>query len=299
MAEATTTEKPAQGEADAATETKARGLGWVPEDQFRGDKARWVDAKTFVQRGEEIMPILKQNNQRLEDELRAVRGQLTEAQQAIKDSQQAVKDLLEYQTEATLDAVKRTKKDLRSQLTAAREAQNFALIEEIEEQLDEAKTTETKVQEKVDKAKAAAKTPEPTPAPKGGLDPEFVAWHKDNAWFGVDKRRSAQLAVECQMLREDPANARLVGRAFFDKALENVDALLNPKSTHSRVDTGTTGGPASAPSKSGSPKGWSDLPQEARDVCNARETKFVGKGKPFKTKEEWQKHYITHYFAQE
>ena len=41
-----------------AVEQEARTLGWVPQEDFRGDKSRWVDAETFVQRGHEIMDLL-------------------------------------------------------------------------------------------------------------------------------------------------------------------------------------------------------------------------------------------------
>jgi hypothetical protein len=31
-----------------ARSTPRRSRGWAPEEEFKGDKARWVDAKTFV-----------------------------------------------------------------------------------------------------------------------------------------------------------------------------------------------------------------------------------------------------------
>ncbi len=29
-------------------ETQALAMGWIPEEKFRGDKAKWVDAETYV-----------------------------------------------------------------------------------------------------------------------------------------------------------------------------------------------------------------------------------------------------------
>ena len=45
--------KPAEGDEPPKpnpAEIKARAYGWVPEEEFTGDKTRWVDAKEFVSR---------------------------------------------------------------------------------------------------------------------------------------------------------------------------------------------------------------------------------------------------------
>lgn len=60
-------------------EAEARELGWVPEDEFKGDKARWVDAETFVKKGEEVMPLIKAQNARLKRELDSIKKDLRRA----------------------------------------------------------------------------------------------------------------------------------------------------------------------------------------------------------------------------
>ena len=61
------------------TEQEARNLGWVPQEEFRGDPGKWVDAETFVERGHTIMPILKSNNKKLEEQLRSQAAELEPA----------------------------------------------------------------------------------------------------------------------------------------------------------------------------------------------------------------------------
>ena len=39
-------------------EQEAITLGWVPQDQFKGDPAKWTDAETFVARGKEKVVLL-------------------------------------------------------------------------------------------------------------------------------------------------------------------------------------------------------------------------------------------------
>ena len=53
-------------EGEVNVEQEARTLGWVPQEEFKGDPNRWVDADTFVERGHTVMPILRKNNERLE-----------------------------------------------------------------------------------------------------------------------------------------------------------------------------------------------------------------------------------------
>src|SRR5260370_13868990 len=52
-------------------ESEASRQGWVPRDKYRGDAAKWVDAKTFVERGERFASHLQREvaslKQKLED----------------------------------------------------------------------------------------------------------------------------------------------------------------------------------------------------------------------------------------
>lgn len=279
-------------------EAQAKALGWVPKDQFRGDAERWVDAETFVRRGEEIMPILKQNNARLQAEVEGLRGQLTEAQETIKAAQESIEALKEYQTEATQEAVKKAKKDLMDQIAAAREAGDVKGELELTEQLDDVRQAERDVRN----ATKPTPTPKPTAAPAGTpgqptASPEWTAWQKDNPWFGTDRRRTALMIAEAEELRADPANKGLVGKAFFDKAAENAEAILNPVARHSKVESGA--GSATAPAGRPGKKGYNDLPQEAKDMCEHQAAKLVGKGRAFKDKAEWQAHYAKEYFGAE
>lgn len=50
-------------------EAEARSRGWLPEDEFKGDKGRWVDAQTFIERTDTVMPLLKADRDRLKREL--------------------------------------------------------------------------------------------------------------------------------------------------------------------------------------------------------------------------------------
>lgn len=56
---------------DPAVEQEARSMGWVPQEEFRGDLDKWRPADEFVQRGKEFLPIVQSQNRKLRDQLEA------------------------------------------------------------------------------------------------------------------------------------------------------------------------------------------------------------------------------------
>lgn len=273
-------------------EQKARGLGWVPKEEFRGSEDKWVDAETFVKRGEEVMPILRATNRRLEGDVEGLKGELASTKAALDEASEAISELKKHNTESARAAMKATKSTLRTQIRAAREAQDWEALETLEEQLDEVKETEREV------ARTPATTPPASPPPVAPpkVDPDFAAWKAENPWYGVDKRKTAFMHAEAALLREDAANANLKGKAFLEKAAEAAEATVNPRSTSSKVETGTGSGTSSS-GRTGSKKGYADLPSDAKAACDSRAEKLVGEKRAFKTKEEWRAHYADQYFA--
>ncbi len=60
-------------------EAEAKEHGWSPKEDFKGDPNRWVDAETFMKRADEMMPLLKAQNQKLKRDLDAIRKDLRRA----------------------------------------------------------------------------------------------------------------------------------------------------------------------------------------------------------------------------
>jgi hypothetical protein len=94
-------------------EVQARELGWSPKEEFKGDPERWIDAETFVKRGEELMPILKANNRKL-------LGEVMSLKEAVKASQDSISALKEFNSKINIREAKETKKVLVEQLKEAR-----------------------------------------------------------------------------------------------------------------------------------------------------------------------------------
>lgn len=265
-------------------EQEARTMGWVPQENFRGDPNKWVDAETFVERGHTVMPILKANNKRLEGELQKTSAEVQRLSQLFAASQESIQELQKVHTDATKAAVEKAKRDLLSELKSAKENGDVELEIQLTDQL-----TDLKAQQQA----AAAYTP-PPPAPSqpqgDAMHPDFAGWMQDNPWFGVDQRRTQKAMGIAQVLRSDPGNDNLTGRDFYDRILQEMDGA--PARNTSKVE----GSRPSGRSDSGAGgRAFSDLPADAKEACDRQARKVVGEGRAFKDMDSWRKYYTKLY----
>jgi hypothetical protein len=265
-----------------SVEDQAKQLGWTPQDQFRGDPEKWVDAETFVEKGKHIMPILQKNNERLQSELAALRQQQERQQQALATAQTALEDLQEKQTAQTQKAVDEARKELKAQIRIASENGDHEALAELTDQLTLMPT------------KAEAKAPEQRAPEQIPLPPDFVAWQNDNKWFGQDVRKTALANAVGAELRQN--GSTLIGRPFWDAVSAEVDKVFNPRPDPDRPGDDKVGGARNGAGGAGG-KGYSDLPADAKSACDADIRVKVGEGKRYKTAAEWRAKYAELYFG--
>lgn len=279
---------------ESTPEVTARSMGWRPKEEFRGDPDKWVDAQTFVDRGEHFLPILRANQKKLETENATLREEIRGVKSLLSASQDAISALKEFQSVETKRQVAEVKKQLTERLRTARDDGNVEVETQILDEL-----ADIRVAEKT----AAAPTPAPAPAPASApaVDPAFEAWvsRSENSWFGKDARKTSLAIGIGQELRADKANDNLVGEAFFNKVAEEVDAYLGNKSGpgSSKVE-GSRGGAGGSGGSAGG-KSFHSLPSDAKAACKDMERRMVGEGRAFKDVASWQAHYTKIYFSSE
>lgn len=243
---------------------EAREMGWVPLEEFRGEGDKWRSADEFVERGREILPILRKNKEELLKQNRQLRADIDE----MKDTFEEFKEHRKADRERIY---KQAIEDLKSRKVAAIADGNGELVVEIDDAIEEIRE-ESKKQPEVKQ-----KQPE-TPQ----VDPIFQEWVDDNEWFV--KNTSLQYAANAagaEILEETPG---LKGRKFLDKVAERVKERY-PEKFSVRRDApaaveGNTGNPRSTKKKS-----YETLPAEAKSACD----KFVKQG--LMTREEYVKDY--------
>lgn len=275
-------------------ESRALKMGWFPKEQWKGDPDRWTDAATYVERGEQLLPILRANNQRLMDEVQALRTKTAEQDQVIKSATESIEELKKFNTEAARDKVKDQKDAVKAALVEAKKAGNVEQEVELTEQLNDlnaALKTPAATEKKTEPAK------ETTAQPNVEAQRIFQEWVADNPWYTKDLRKAAVANAVAQELRAADPQMSLKGRAFYDKVSEEVEKTFggNPqRQGPAKVDGGTRG-------NNGAEKGgrsYADLPADAKAACDRQAQRLVGpkgSGRAFETIEAWQKHYAQKY----
>lgn len=267
----------------------ASDLGWTTKDKFRGDAARWVDAKTFLERGQTVLPLIKKQKERLETEVTELRARDAARESELKAMRVALKAVEESQQDDLAERVVAAKEDLEDQIAKASEDGDHRRIAKLTVQLTELIAA--------DKAKIATPPTDEdktlTPPP---LSAEHRAWAAENrSWLESDaKRANMAVALGQAIAREGEFRgaafyAELDRRLdqYYEKGGKPVDKVGGGRSSADNNDARGSGG-----------KSYADLPADAREACTSMERRMVGAGKPHKDKASWQKSYASQYFQE-
>jgi len=267
-------------------QSKAEKMGWIPPARFRGDPSAFVDAQEYIERGEQILPIVRSQNQRLQAEVEQLRGGYTQTQEALKRAEKALEEINERHTVDTQKAVEQARKDLKVKLAAALEAGDHAGVAEITGLMTELKEAS---------AAPAAKVPEAPAAKVVEIPEDLKEWNRANPWYGTDRRKTALALGIAQELR-DSGNVE-TGVAFYEKVGEEVTKVFGQEALPAgKVEGARSSGAGGGTGGARGAKGYASLPLEARAACDADAKNFVGEGKRYKTVEAWQKRYAELYF---
>jgi len=259
-------------------ESKARAQGWVPKEEFRGNEAAWVTAEEFVVRGEQINPILRKNNERIQRELDKTKEQMEELRAATEEFKKFQKEAFERKVEKYKEEIA----DLRDAKKAAITAGDGDLAVAIDEKIDAVK--ESQAQAKAD-AEAAGKKKEQKEEPKT-TPPEVEAWVEKNPWFKTDismQRVTNSLAAG---IREDYPS--LKGEKFFEELDRQLEEAFSPeKLGKKKAPRNPVEGSKGRGGEGKNDKGYDSLPPEAKAACD----KFV------KQKILTREQYVADYYA--
>lgn len=236
----------AQSEALSA-EDRALTMGWTPKDQFKGDPEKWVDAETFVKRGEEFLPFLKANNRRLEQALDRAQKETA----ALKSSIDEVK---QFYSKSEQRAYERARKDLEAELEQAAQAGDVEGVKSVTKDIAELERDIAK--------------PKPE---KAATSPDFDAFVKDNPWWEKDKAlTAAAVAISEDVTRETGWRD---GPRFFEEVAKRVKSEFPTKFENpNRRNVASVEG--NTPTRKAG-KTLSDLPPEARAIAQKWEKQGV------------------------
>ena len=268
----------------SAVEQEARGMGWRPLDEFKGDPEKWVEASEFVEKGKHYVPLLRKSNERLEGQVSQLTSELRTLKGDLESSKTSVQELQEFYEEQLVERIALERKQLKADLREARSNEDIDREVEINTSLSKLDAAEQDVKGKLN-GKEVIGAPEVPP-----LEPTFLAWVEQNAWFKVDPERrfeaiqaAERITHEIRMGRMQPLN----GTAFYAEVDKSLAKVKEPPG-RSKVE-GSRGG---ATRSNGQGRTYSDLPAEAKAACDREAKRFVKPSGLWKTDAEYRKHYV-------
>lgn len=217
---------------EASPEDQARKRGWRPKEEFSGPEDKWVDAETFLQRGQE--------------EPGLVRKELQAAERRIKSLEKTLKEFSAHYSRTEQRAYERALSEIQTRLDIAASNGDVNGVREATDELIELRT----------EAKEAAQHTGPAE------NDDFEAWRAENAWFGKDRAMTAACAaIGEEVLAEGytgKAQIKEVDRRIREAFPEKFAKATNPNRTNAASVEG-----AGSPARRGG-KSRSDLPADAR-----------------------------------
>lgn len=269
-------------------ESEAREMGWAPQDEFRGDKAKWVDATTFVEHGRKVMPILKKNNQEMIKDMSALRLQVNRLTKDLEGAREDLTTYQEFHQEELVRKVKETRAEALRQLEVASEEGDHKNVAKLTDQLAQLATAEKETERAVNgHDKNAGKTDEQPP-----LDPSFLAWTQANPLFDRDEVFTFKALGIAAQMRKEGLQGTLTGKAWFDEVDKRLNGGDTQRRNNGKVLSSKGGGSNGG---GGNDSSYDSLPADAKAACAKFEKKFVRENGTWKTVAEYRKHYAEVY----
>lgn len=231
---------------------RATRQGWAPEEEWKGPKEQWVDAKTFLKRGDEILPIVRANNKKLEQELADLKAERENDKKIFEDFQK-------FQDENR----KREEKEYKRELAELKAAKAKAVADGDSAAFTQADAAEDQLRDDYQSRQAESKPKEPN---QPGEHPDWQPWLQENDWYLDDEEMGAMADAMGQRIAE--AKPHLTGKAFYDEVKARVQHAMPHKfenPNRSKPNAVEAGGGGKTRSRG---KTYSDLPAEAKQACD-------------------------------
>lgn len=242
---------------EAEVLAKAQTLGY-DADRYPQDDPRWKSPEQFLTFGEELNPILRENNKRLEQANK-------ELEARIEKIQIEVAKFAKVHEETSKTAYAKALADLKAEKKTAYEEQDYDKVVELDDKIEE-----TKEAAKKEEAKPEAKTETPAVDPEAQKVYSEWASRKDNQWIKNTEAEAYALAIGQVMAKQGVSHTGKNFKPFLEEVTERVKGRFpelfegTKREDAARVEGGGDGGSFIAKSK----HTYVNLPQEAKEACD-------------------------------
>ncbi len=231
-------------------EAEARKIGWVPQKHYKGDPSKWVDAKTFLENGERILPIVNARAKAYKEELDTLREE-------VKGYRESFKQFEEHMTRREKAGYERAIKELEARHAEAMEVGDLTTAREVTRQVTE-----------IEREMAAPVTPQRQDGPNWTPDyAEAVeAFKADNSWFQKDEDMTDWAVALDQRLARDGMNDKARLREIAKRARQ---AFPHKFENPARRGAPAVEGAGTPGVRRGGGKSWNDIPAAERQQAEA------------------------------
>ncbi len=212
-------------ELPVSDEERAAAMGWKPlpvdprnpqPHEYRGDPRKWSDAATFIARGEEELPILRDQNRRMSERLARVEPEVTNLRRTVEEQNAAIRHVTDLAKRADDRGYERAKAELLAQRKAAVEVADVEAHDQVQEQLDALEASRAEI--------VSPPPPAAEPVAPAGQAPEITQFVRDHPWFLRNQRlKTAMIAQHNAVIAEEPEWPL---QDQLDEALERMTKLF-------------------------------------------------------------------------
>ena len=240
---------------------RAKMMGDIPKEEFRGDPSKWVPADKYVERADNLMPILK-------SQLGKYEGEISNLKATVESQRKTTEKLLKMGETVQQRAYEQAKRELTKEQVQAVTDGDVTKWQQLEDQ------------------KEGLPKPEPVVVEEPQISPAFNSWKSGNEWYLKDDDMTEYANFYGQSLQSKsptmPYEELLVKveekiKQTFPQRFENPE-----RAKPSVVDGSATR--EIAPKAGNS---YNDLPADAKEMCNQNVKQGL-----FKSKEDWVKSYF-------
>lgn len=171
-----------QSGSDPAIEVRAREMGWKPLAEYRGPPGKWQPAADFIARGENILPIVRDQNRRLTERVGKLEGEISGLRRTAEEQLKIIKDLREMGQRADQRGYDRAMKEIKAKQREAVAAGDTTAYDQLVEQAEALQDSRAGLAEgpKADPTKPVTETS------RTSVSPAVQSFVAQNPWFNVD-----------------------------------------------------------------------------------------------------------------
>ena len=256
-------------------EERAKTMGWVPKDDFKGDPERWTSAEDYVDKADNIMPIMRAQNKKYEEQLKNQSSVLESTKAELASMKKTVDSIVRVNTKVSEREYERALETIRNEQAVAIENNDGDKFKELEADKDKL------IENKPEKIVVEESKPDGNPA--------FDEWVVKNDWYNTDTELREYSDYMATVVSK--ANPQLYGADLFDTVKDRVKATFPSKFENpNRQEPGAVDGGTNQGQNSGTGGStYSDLPDDAKTACNQFVEDGLGK----------KKDYVDMYFEEE